>query len=607
MTAQLFHRGPDAGGIEDCGPVTLGHRRLSIIDAFAHSNQPFCDEERLHWLTFNGEIYNFLDLRVELERDGVSFRTNSDTEVVLQAYKRWGDSCVTRFNGMFAFAIWDQPAGRLFIARDRAGEKPLFIRRLSGGGVLFASEPRALRHPHFGESRPDPAGLAQYISHNYTFGERTLNVGIERVPAAHCLVFDRNGERRWRYWDLASCFANKIAYRSEDEAGEALLELLDDSVRIRMYSDVPVGAFLSGGLDSSAIVAAMAKYCRPSDVNSFAMGFTEKGFSELDQARQISDELQLNHREQILMADPASVLAGLIHAADEPLADTSVLPTYWLAKFARDYVSVVLSGDGGDELFAGYQTYIADSLHSVLSWVPNPMVRGAQSFVDRIWPVSFGKVSFDYKLRHFLAGLQLESQQAHSSWRMIFAGAELDNLVCPEWKEIMINDYQPFEDFRPHFEAVSHCHPLDQALYVDFKTWLADDILVKVDRATMAHSLECRAPFLDHRLVEFAASLPAEWKMKQFEKKYMLKLALRRRLPKWVANRPKRGFNAPVSSWFSGPALDLVQELLAEPRLGEWFLSEEVARLLKEHTRKDRDNGAKLLGLAAFSLWLQNQ
>jgi len=625
MSDTIVHRGPDAGGVKSLGPVVLGHRRLSIIDLAATNDQPLSDHEGRAWIVFNGEIYNFLRLREELERRGHRFRTQGDTEVILEAWKAWGPACLERLEGMFAFALWDVPGQRLLLARDRLGEKPLFWAEIasrtgaggasggtsggaSGRGIIFGSEPKALlAHPDFPRSI-DPLGLGDFLSLNYSVGEQTLLSAMRRLPAAHAMMIERGGPPRvWRYWDLASAFRSKREVRGaaqEHAVTDELAQRIDLSVKDRMVSDVPLGAFLSGGVDSSTIVAAMARGGDPSRVRTFTIGFEEKGFDEVAEAREVADLLGIDHRDRTQRADAESVLTALTVAADEPLADSSCMPTWFLAQFTREFVTVSLSGDGGDELFAGYETYAADAVQRRARFIPRPVIGAMQWVAEHLVPTTHGKVSFDYKLRQFLAGASLPFRRAHWSWRTIFGPDSMRTLLRPEHASSVTPEHG-FAEFDRHFADVADCHWLDQASYVDIKTWMCDDILVKVDRACMAHSLEGRAPFLDSSLVEFAASLPPALKMRGRRKKHILKESQRGRIPREVLERRKKGFNAPVSSWFDGALSGFVADALADPLLHEWFDRAAIERLVQEHRAKARDHGLRLLSLVTLAIWLR--
>jgi asparagine synthase (glutamine-hydrolysing) len=606
MIDTLRHRGPDAEGVWARGPVVLGHCRLSIIDPRPEGNQPISDTSGRFWLTYNGEIYNFQEIRAELESAGARFRTRTDSEVMLEAYKKWGVEFVRRLNGMFAFALWDEDRSRLVLARDRLGKKPLYLRRLPNKGLVFASELRALRlHPAV-DQRVSAKAVGHYLSLNYTLTQEAILEGVSKLPAATYMVVDRDGAGPPQsYWDLARSFREKRTFRSEAAAAEELVALLDDAVRLRLISDVPLGAFLSGGVDSAVVVASMVTHARASQTHTFSIDFEEKSYSEVDAARETAKVLGVDHRDRRAEIDGRASLEAILKTADEPFADSSMIPTYFLARFARERVTVSLSGDGGDEVFAGYDTYAADRLRHATRWVPGWATGGAERAVSALWPVSYDKVSTDYKLRHFLAGHRLGADRAHYSWREIFTAEEKKRLLRPEWRTIAGAD--TFSEFAPHFEAVRGCHYLDRAMYADIKTWLVDDILVKVDRATMAHALEARAPMLDYRVVEFAASLPVDWKLHRLTKKFLLRRSQRGRLPAAILDRPKRGFGAPISYWLDGVLGDAAREITQDPSMAQWFEPTEVDLLWREHRARRADNGLKLFGLTCFGLWLSNQ
>jgi asparagine synthase (glutamine-hydrolysing) len=504
---------------------------------------------------------------------------------------------------MFAFAIWDEPRRRLFLARDRLGKKPLYYHPLGERGVVFASELKALRlHPAVPDT-VNPLAISQFLSLNYTLTSTCILKGVAKLPAGHSLVVDETGiGRPVSYWDLASFFNAKREWRSESQAAEELGALIEDSVRLRLISDVPLGAFLSGGLDSGTIVAAMCRLRPPAENRTFSIDFKEDGYSELHDARETARYLGVEHHDRTVSADMARSLGEVVWAADEPFADTSIIPTYHLARFAREHVTVCLSGDGGDEIFAGYETYAADRLRHATNWLPAPMTRTAERAVAAAWPVSFGKVSFDYKLRRFLAGHRADERRAHYSWREIFSADEKQRLLRDGDGPTTGTD--AFADFMPSFEEVRDCHYLDQAMYVDLKTWLVDDIMVKVDRATMAHSLEVRAPLLDHRLVELAASLPVNWKLRRLRGKHLLKVSQRKNLPAPVIQRRKLGFNAPVSHWLRGGLGELAKEVTTDGGMDLWFNRQVIDELWRDHDAKRADNGLKLFGLTCLGMWL---
>jgi asparagine synthase (glutamine-hydrolysing) len=604
MCDAQVHRGPDAGSVIARPPIVLGHRRLSIIDLSEAANQPFADSSGRYWLVYNGELYNFRALRRELEAHGARFRTASDTEVVVEAYKQWDVDCFARMNGMFALAIWDEPRQRLVLARDRTGEKPLYYAAVDQG-LVFASDLRALRrHPEI-PTDVDREALDQFLSLNYVLGQHAMVAGVRRLAPAHFMLFDRNGlHRATRYWDLAPHFHDKARFRSEGEAAEALAATIDDAVRLRLESDVPLGAFLSGGLDSSTIAASMCRLRPPQQNETFSVGFAEATYDELPWARRAAAEIGVGrHHDDIIAPDMAAALPAIVRAAGEPFADTSMIPMYYLAAFARTRVTVCLSGDGGDENFAGYDTYVADALLRATRWVPSIATRAAAVAARRAGPVTFNKVSWDFKMRQFLAGHSASPEHAHYAWRRIFTDDEKRELVRPEQRPA--SEATPFDRFREFYDEVAGCHPLDQALYVDINTWLPDDILVKVDRMTMAHSLEARAPFLDHRVMELAASLPPEWKLNVRGRKHVLKQSQRGRVPAAIIARRKEGFNAPVSSWLVGPLCELAKHATSQEVLGEFLRPEPIARLWEDHLARRADHGLKLFGLTCLGLWLE--
>lgn len=605
MVRRLSHRGPDHEGVTVRGPAILGHRRLAIIDLTPDANQPMADAGGRVWIVFNGEIYNFRELRSDLENRGARFRTHSDTEVILEAYKRWGDSCLERLNGMFAFALWDEGRQRLLLARDRLGEKPLYHAALPGGGIAFASELKALRlYPGVGNGI-SPAALSDYLSLNYVLHSECILDGARKLAPGHYLAAEAGRPAQTRsYWNLARAYREKPAGRDRTDTAEELASLIDDAVRLRLVSDVPLGAFLSGGIDSAAIVGAMRRVDPAANALTFTIGFHEAGFDETPAARATAQALTTRHHEQVVDVDLAAHLGDIVAAVDEPFADSSIVPTYYLAKFARSRATVCLSGDGGDEIFAGYPTYAADRLRHLTAWVPAPVTRTLAAWSDRSLPVHHSKVGLGYKLRQFLRGHALPAWRAHYSWRTIFSDDQKQEILNPDVRSVVM-EHDPYVVFDRHFRDVEGCHYLDQAMYVDIKTWLVDDILVKVDQATMAHSLEARPPLLDHRLVEFAASLPVSWKYRGMEKKHLLRLSQRNRLPSAVLKRRKTGFNAPVSHWLSGKLLEMARDTTMGGDMKQWFDSRAVGQLWHDHLARRRDNGLPLFGLTCLGLWFE--
>ncbi len=604
MMDRLRHRGPDAGGLFAEGPVILGHRRLAVIDPRPDANQPMSSADGRYVIVYNGEIYNYPSLRSELKREGVDFHTDSDTEVLVEAYARWGVQCLDRLNGMFAFAVWDRLAKRLFLARDRLGEKPLFYFPLPSG-IVFASELKGLLTDPDVPRRLDAGAIGQFLSCNYILAPHSIVEGVSKLcPAEYLEVVHGEPLRPRRYWHLDRHFRTKRTSANVADAAEELRTLIDDAVRLRLVSDVPLGAFLSGGLDSSTIVASMARSIAPHDVHTFSIGFHEPGYDELPWARTVAGALGVTHHDETVTSEVAKDVEHIVQCMDEPFADTSMIPMYRLAGFARQHVTVCLSGDGADELFAGYDTYLADKLRHLAGGVPGPWLAAGAGWIDRMLPVTRRKVPLEYKLRQFAKGVSLPTAEAHWSWRRILSRQEGLAVLAPDWAQA-VSTYPDTERVPEWVRDVADCHYLDQAMYLDIKTWLADDILVKVDRTTMAHSLESRAPFLDHRIVEFAASLPVDWKLNGFRKKYLLKKCQEGRLPRPVINRPKSGFNAPVSHWVGDGLRGHLFDVLSGERTKSLFNRRYVEGLLEAHDRYHADNGLKLFGLVCLGLWIK--
>lgn len=601
ITSTMIHRGPDAGAIKVFDNVVLGHRRLSIIDTRNVANQPMLDANGLACIVFNGEVYNHNRLRKDLEASGATFVTNSDTEVVLQAYLRWDVECLAKLVGMFAFAIWDIRRQRMFIARDRMGEKPLYFFE-TGAGLVFASELKALIHHPFCPQNVDPQAIGQFLSLNYILTDSCIIQGVKKLPPSHYILVEKSKAPVVKeYWSLKDFFINKPSWNNYKSAQDKLNELIDEVVTGQLIADVPLGAFLSGGIDSSTIVAHMAQLAGSNRTKTYSIGFGERSYNELPEARAVSKFLKVGFDSKIIIPNICDNLQTITSAYDEPFADSSMIPTYYLCEFVRQNVTVSLSGDGGDELFLGYETYLADKFHHGLSGIPKVVVEAMQYLVKAYLPVSFNKVSFDYKLRQFLAGLSLPSQRAHYHWRTIFSDTEKKWLLRDQ--SIMEND--PADYFCSKFSEVASCHYLDQASYVDMKTWLVDDILIKLDQAAMAHSLETRVPFLDHRIVEFAAGLPVSWKLKRHNKKAILKSSQEGKLPYDILYRKKKGFNAPVSQWLSEDLAAIGKSVTFDTPLTDWVNRSAIEKLWRDHENKVSDNGLKLFGLISLGLWLE--
>lgn len=597
MCDLIAHRGPDGQGTWSAGPAALGHRRLAIIDLSPGGHQPMVSHDGRYCITFNGEIYNFLELRRELAGKGYAFRSQSDTEVLLAAYAEYGTSCLPRLRGMFAFAVWDVRDRVLFAARDRLGKKPLFY-RLHKDGLSFASEPKAfLAEPDF-VVRPNLQAIGHYLSLQSVPAPLSAFEGVSKLPPAHYLVY-RGGEPEVRrYW--------KLSYRtkfqgSEDDAAERLTGLLRDAVRLRLVSDVPLGAFLSGGIDSGTIVALMSEL-GTGPVKTFSIGFEEEGFDELTYARLVAQRYGTDHHEFVVKADAAAVLPKLVWHYGEPFADPSALPTYYLSELTRRHVTVALNGDAGDENFAGYGRYLMAPRD--LAWwrLPAPARRVAASAAEllagRANSLSVpGRASRWLRVR---AGT-MEEYQARRL--MQFDSEEKLELCTPEFlAETPVSTSTLVAEWYAESDGDDL---LDRTLDVDVRGYLPDALLVKVDIATMAVGLEGRSPLLDHTIAEFAASLPPDLKVRNGVKKYLLKKVSGVLLPPEIVGRPKKGFSVPVGEWFRGGLREMLYDtLLSGSALRRGlFRPEAVTRIAKDHIEGKQDNREQLWNLLMLELW----
>ena len=595
MTESLRHRGPDDAGIFLEGDVSLGHRRLSILDVSSCGHQPMSNEDGSIWISFNGEIYNFQSLRSDLLARGHVFRSRSDTEVLIHLYEERGTSMLDALNGIFAFAIWDRPRRRLFLARDRLGVKPLFYAK-TPSAFLFGSEIKAILAADVLDRRVYLPALHHYLSLNYLPAPLTLFEGIYQLRPAEWVVVENGFVQIQRYWKLP---AETIEISGHDAAAR-LDAHLDRATRAQVISDVPVGAFLSGGLDSSALVYYLKNVL--GRTQTFSIGFRESSYDETSHARTVAAALGTEHHEQIVTTEARQVLESIIHHAEEPTADASMIAVWYLSRLARQHVTVALSGDGADEILAGYETYQANQLAAFYRRLPR-WVRG--SFIEplvRLWPVQDRKLSWEYKLKRFIAAAHLSPEQAHFSWRIIFDESHKRLLWKPEVRGAL-QAHDTFEFVREYFRRGAD---LNAFLAFDTEFYLPNDMLTKVDRMSMAHGLEVRVPYLDHELVEFVARLPAHLKLRRFfRKKYLLKRIMRQRLPAEILARPKAGFNMPLNRWFKTDLREYVRDMLSREtvaRLG-FFEPSEVERLLDEHDRGIADWSYQIYGLLVFRLW----
>ncbi len=598
MNALMLHRGPDDGGLWYEGPAALGHRRLSIIDLSPDGHQPLADTTGRYIISFNGEVYNYVQAREELQRGGHHFRTATDTEVILEAYKRWGQNFLNRLNGMFALAIWDREDRTLVLARDRLGKKPLYYALLPEG-LTFASTVRALMQGIGRRRTLNRAALPQYFSCGYTWTNACLVDGVQKLPPGHTLTL-RAGDRPKlvRYWDLAAAFRTKRHYRSLEDAGDELRSLIDDATALRLVGDVPVGAFLSSGIDSASIVGSVRANDASRQLRTFSAGFHERSFDERKEALALAHTLGVAHDVTLVPETYIDDMRALTPYFDEPLADTSLVAMSHLSRFARGHVTVALSGDGGDEVFGGYETYTADLLSHYLRFLPSSLLHGLGAAYARARHADTSKVSTDYKIRAFLRGASLPFPHSHLSWRELFSSSEIARLAPGLEVDPTVSPLA--SSLADLCTEVSRCHFLDQAMYIDLRSWLVEDVLVKVDRCSMAWSLEARAPLLDYRIVEFAAGLPVSFKITLAERKRVLREAMRGRLPSTVLNRKKRGFNVPFASFIQKHP-DALRAALA-PLKG--LVAElEMKHLVEQHCRQERDHSFRLFALLALALW----
>lgn len=593
----LRHRGPDGQGVWTDGAVGFGHRRLAVIDPSEAGRQPFQTTDGRFTITYNGEIYNFRDLRCELEQHGCRFVSRTDTEVVLQAFRHYGIDCLTRMRGMFAFAIWDRQEQRLFAARDRLGKKPFYYRQ-DADGLAFASEPKAFLAESSFVPEADPRQLLDYLSFQYVPSPASAFRGLQRLPPAHYLVVERGRVSIERYWTLR--FSPKRSLSAADAADEIGAEL-GEATRMRLVSDVPVGAFLSGGLDSSLVVALMAG-AGAGRIKTFSIGFDQAEYNELAYARRVAEHIGTDHHEAIVKPDAVALLPKLVWHYNEPFADSSAIPTFYLAEMTRRHVTVALTGDGGDESFAGYERYLAARLASYLDRIPRPTRLALSRWANAV--PSGPPRSIRHRMQRFLAAAADPAGRRYARWMFHFDEGHKREICSPEF---LAEAASP--DSAGRFEPLVGAGKdlLDGMLEADVLNYLPDDLLVKVDIATMAHGLEARSPFIDHVLMERAARLPVDFKLRGTVKKYLLKRVARTLLPDQVIDRPKMGFGVPLAEWLRGPLRELAHDTLLGSRFRTrgYFRMDLVERLLQEHVAGTRNWHYHLWNLLVLELWHQ--
>jgi len=593
MLSAITHRGPDDQGTLVEGEAAIGMRRLSIID-LAGGHQPLggCDP-RLS-IVFNGEVYNYRELKAELEARGHAFKTNSDTETIVHAYEEFGARCVERLRGMFAFAIWDARDRSLFVARDRVGKKPLYYARTPRGALVFGSELKCLlAHPEVGREI-SPEAVDAYLTWGYVPETLAIFRGVEKLLPGHHLTFAGGRLRTEGYWDFE--FAEAAGGREEDYL-EELRALLDEAVRVRLVSDVPLGAFLSGGVDSSTVVGLMARNTdRP--VKTFSIGFNEDSYDELKYARVAARHFRTDHHEFVVTPDICSVIDELVWHFDEPFADSSAIPTYMVSKLAREHVKVVLSGDGGDELFAGYTRYVIDRRRGAFARLPRAVREGLMQPFARLLP-------HGARGRNFLHDVAYDPLDRYLESVSVFTRLGKASLYTEDFRRLAGEAARAPGEFRATAERSGSGDPLERLLYLDSKTYLPGDILTKVDRMSMAASLEARVPLLDHKLIEFVARIPSSLKMKGLVTKHIFKRAVRDLVPAEILDRPKQGFGVPIEQWINQQLRERVRGTLTEARTAGRGLTDPayVALLLDEHERGRRDHSPRLWALFMLELW----
>lgn len=593
MCKVITHRGPDEQGMTVRGRAALGMRRLSIID-LAGGQQPIFNEDDSIFIVFNGEIYNFLELREDLIKRGYKFKTHSDTETILHAYEEYGENCVDYLRGMFAFAIWNKRDESLFIARDRVGKKPLFY-SLVNGNFIFGSELKVLLEHGEISREIDYAALDSYLTFSYVPEEFCIFKDVQKLLPGHLLIFKNGKIETRKYWDFN--YIKPVEIRSEAEYIEELRAQITEAVKIRLISEVPLGAFLSGGVDSSSIVGIMAQL---SDipVKTFSIGFNEDSFNELKYARVAAKHFNTEHHEFVVTPDLVEIVDDLVWHFDEPFADSSALPTYMVSKMARDFVTVVLSGDGGDELFAGYTRYVIDKKRSGFANLPSFVRKSVQAVSEQLPHGAKGK--------NYLYNASLDSIDRYIDSVSHFNKLRRKSLYANDFLANLNGSFGTAENiFQAFAESVETGNPIDNLLYLDSKTYLPSDILVKVDRMTMATSLEARGPLLDHKLIEYVVGMPTELKLKGLETKYIFKKAMEGIVPNEILYREKQGFGVPINEWINSQLKTRIHDTLSDSKTIQrgYFDKKYIETILDEHHRNRRDHSHSLWILWMLELW----
>ena len=596
MTDSIAHRGPDSAGYYQAPGIGLGHRRLSIID-LSTGDQPLANEDGRVQVVFNGEIYNFAEVRAELIARGHRFRTHSDTEIIVHGYEEWGERCVERFRGMFAFAVWDARSRRLLLARDRLGVKPLYYAELPGVGIVFGSEIKALLQDPDVSRDWRPEAIDAYLTLLFIPAPETVYSAIRKLPPAHVLVAENGRTRLSRYWSLE--FTGDGNPDREEEYLEELDARIREAVSLRLISDVPLGAFLSGGIDSSTVVSYMKETSSTTPV-TISVGFEEQSFNEVHHAEAVARHLGCEFHALTASPQIESLLPKLAWHFDEPFADSSAVPTYYVSKAARELVTVALSGDGGDEFWGGYTHHRVEQAEQRARAALGP-ARHAASWLGHAMPLSFKGAR---SLRHL--GIRPEHAYALKHVNGTFAQDAKQRMYSGDFSN-RVNGTDALRRLREAWQACASPDPLDRVMYADSQVYMIDDVLTKVDRMSMAVSLEAREPLLDHKLLEFAARVPAALKLRNGRSKYLLRRLLERHVPRAITERAKSGFAAPIGDWLRGPLAAMASDLLLDGRLRDRgiFNHSEVRRLWDEHRTGAVQHPNRLWQLVMLELWFR--
>ena len=600
MVDAIKHRGPDDKGIFLVGDVGLAHARLSVIDLSERGHQPMFNEDKTIGIVFNGEIYNFKELKNELIKLGYKFKSDTDTEVIIYLYEEFGESCFERLNGMFAIGLYDFRLGKLILARDKMGKKPLYW-AIFGGTLMFASELRAIMEHRIFKKELNLDALNKYLTYEYVPTPHSIFKNVYKLEPANYLVYQNKEIKKIKFWEIE--FNNSDI--SFDEAITQLDKKINESVKLRMVSDVPFGVFLSGGLDSSTI-AYYAQKNSSRKIKTFSVNFEEKSFDESKYAQKVSDILGTEHYDQLLTTKNLIETLSTIDLIDEPIGDASIIPTYLLSKHARNYVTVALGGDGGDELFAGYPTFQADVLAGIYEKIPTLIKKIFLEKIIHKIPETDNNFSLGFRLKTFVKGLGGDKNYRHHRWLGSFTAEEKEKLFKREiWNEIDAKkDFEEIDYYLKNIKAEDH---RNKTLGLYMRTYLMDEVLVKVDRASMKNSLEIRSPFLDPNLVELANSLPFSFKLKGFTTKYILKKLMEDKLPGSIVYRKKKGFGIPLSRWLRNELKEFCDGLLSEEKIKNQglFNYDYIARLKQEHFDENKNNRKKLWTLMAFMIWYE--